>query len=122
MIIARGVCELFYKLTAEFQNISLILLSRLKCNSMQFSRADSRVKTWSFSDVSGNNYVPILKMGMELVSETFDNLRHILMRLSAREKFIEFCLLANFKTCINSDDSQFGSVPSTLSWNLAGLN
>jgi len=58
-IIARGVCELVYKLTADCQHISLILLSRLNCNSMKFSREVCHVKTWSFSDVSGNKSVPI---------------------------------------------------------------
>ena len=36
------------------------------------------------------NYHHTLKMGMELVAETSQNL-HILTRLSARETFIEFC-------------------------------
>jgi hypothetical protein len=71
---------------------------------MKFSRADSRIKMLKFSDVSETNSVPIfrvllvlvinlttsntLKMGT--VSETSENF-HILMRLSAREYFIEFC-------------------------------
>ena len=33
-----------------------------------------------------------LKMGAELVSETYENL-HVLSRLPARENFIEFCRL-----------------------------
>jgi len=38
-----------------------------------------------------------LKMGTELVSETSENF-HILMRLSARKYFIEFCRRESFKT------------------------
>jgi len=53
-------------------------------------------------------------MGMEFVSETFENL-HILKRLSARENLIEFCRRGSFKAYDNSDYSQFGSVLSMLS-------
>jgi len=38
-----------------------------------------------------------LKMGVELVAETSQNL-HILTRLSAWESFIEFCRRENFRT------------------------
>ena len=71
---------------------------------MKYSRADSRIKMWKFSDVSET--VPIfrmlltfvinlttsntLKMGTELVSETSENF-HISIRLYAQEYFIEFC-------------------------------
>jgi hypothetical protein len=37
-----------------------------------------------------------LKMGTEFVSETLENF-HILMRLSARENFIEFCRSKSFR-------------------------
>ena len=67
---------------------------------MTFSRADSRVKVWRFSDVSGANYVPSsyrsgVKMGTELVPEMSEKL-NILTRLSARENSIEFCGRENF--------------------------
>jgi hypothetical protein len=66
---------------------------------MKCSRADSRVKTRSFPDVSALISVLIIrvswrfgtqhtwKMGTELVPETSENL-HILTRLSARENFL----------------------------------
>jgi hypothetical protein len=52
---------------------------------MKFSQADSRVKmvVWS-----GPNHQHTLKMGLELVPKTLENL-HILTRLSAQENFFE---------------------------------
>jgi len=45
MITARVFFELVYKLTANFQHISLIVLITLNCKAMIFSRADNRVRT-----------------------------------------------------------------------------
>jgi len=90
------------------------------CCPMKFSLADSRVKMWTFSDVSGPNLTPppssgcasglvdpdwvlvlpnhrhTLTVGTELGPETSQNL-HTLTRLSARNNFIEFCRRQSFK-------------------------
>jgi len=57
---------------------------------MTISRAESRVRMWRFSDVSGTQSPSsrCVNMGTELVLETSEN-RHILTRLSAREIFID---------------------------------
>jgi hypothetical protein len=69
---------------------------------MEVSRVDCRVRTWSFSDVSGTNAFPIrrvcwwfgstsyqhtLKKKTDLVPETSESL-HILTQLSARENLL----------------------------------
>jgi hypothetical protein len=82
---------------------------------MKRSLADSRIKMWRFSDISGTDRVPTfrvvkpkplvwfwfyqainktLKMGTQSVPETSENL-HILTWLSARKHVIELRPLAN---------------------------
>ena len=46
----------------DFHHIRRGLFSENKLLSMKFSRSDSRVKMWRFSEVSGNNSVPIFRV------------------------------------------------------------
>ena len=54
-----------------------------------------RVSSWNVRKLVLSNKQHIMKMGMELVPETSENL-HILMQLSAPENFIEFCWHESF--------------------------
>jgi len=84
----------------KYINIYIYFLKlSLRQNSMEFSRAESRVKILRFSDISGTNSVHSFtpqhsEDGMEFAPERSANL-NILTRLSARENIIEYTHLLN---------------------------
>jgi hypothetical protein len=70
---------------------------------MKWYRADSRIKIWRFSDVSGTNSIPATSANL-----------HILIRLSAREYLIEFCRLESYKTYVKTFPDSIIIMPPVL--------